>query len=114
MEAVNGDDLEGHVEHLHPLLEQVGTLLLKLELWIVQDHGQTFQLLRIALRNLSAELGQVERASVVQDGVGVDVGVGELDEGGHGLLTAGTVAGFVQLVIVEEGSQAFWKTETNI
>ena len=101
MEAVNGDDLEGHVEHLHPLLEQVGTLLLKLELWIVQDHGQTFQLLRIALRNLSAELGQVERASVVQDGVGVDVGVGELDQRGDGFLALGPVPCAVQLAIVE-------------
>ena len=112
MEAVNGDDLEGHVEHLHPLLEQVGTLLLKLELWIVQDHGQTFQLLRIALRNLSAELGQVERASVVQDGVGVDVGVGELDQGCDGLLTSGSVTGSVELTVVEQSPQTLCRKKT--
>jgi hypothetical protein len=73
----------------------------------VQNESQTLQLLRVALRYLPTELGQVQGAGLVQDGVGVDVGVGELDKRGDGLLTSRPIAGAVQLSVVKQRTETF-------
>ena len=39
----------------------------------------------------------------------MDVSIGELDESGHGLATAGSVSGLVQLPVVEQSSKTFYK-----